>query len=219
MMDGKNYKKRRANVDYTGSKRTKSTNEIVRKVMRKVIKREEVKNTYVNSASASCDTTGLAVSLFQASQGTGVSGRVGAKVTFKGMHVKLHVKAANADAWGHWVLLYDKESNAALPAMTDIWVAQDGMSERTHLYKQRFTTLKKGEFAIVATGDTKGTPYQDFEFYVPLKNKECRFNSANGGTIADIQSGSLILAFNSNVAAGATAPSMYYASSVQWTDS
>lgn len=217
-MDGKNYKKRARAWDSSNpyTKRGPTTNQIARAVMRKVVKNEEVKNVYVNKTALTADTTGACLNLFALTQGTGAAGRVGAKVAYKGISVDLLFRPTSAsDSYVNWCLLYDKETNGAVPSVASVFEQANGMGQRTHIYKDRFITLKKGQVAYQDTDGTSGVAIKRWTFYVPLKGKPCKFNTGNAGTVADIQSGSLILAYSGSTAGGNAGD---VTASVQFTD-
>lgn len=91
-------------------------------------------------------------------------------------------------------LVYDRQSNGAAPAFTDIYngsgsaLAPFGHRNVNNL--ERFEVLKKGTYKI----DSASNNMIRDSWYLPMHH-ETRYNGGNAGTIADIQTGSIYLVF------------------------
>lgn len=200
----KNYKKRKAHVAYSDmNKRTKS-NAIPMGIKNAILRSMEPKVTNFGLWTEAANTTGAVRNLFAPSQGAAYNNRVGSKLTLKSLQISLSAYGGNANQDINWVILYDKESKGAVPAIADIFGTLGGLGPRNAVTKGRFITLRKGHAVLNASGGGLGTNLCRWEEYIPMKGLKMRFNTGNAGDITDIDSGSLIFACTGSEAAGAT---------------
>lgn len=93
-----------------------------------------------------------------------------------------------------WILLIDKEANGAVPVTTDLLTAENTTAFRNLTNRRRFIILKDGRLHLDNNRESRTVKY--FK-HISLKTI---FNSGDNGTVADIDSGSLILILISNAA-------------------
>lgn len=155
------------------------------------------------------------------SAGTNNINRVGRKILMKSLEMRIQfVKggATGASTCVRMLIVYDKQTNQALPAFSDVLaVAGDNLDpfkSRNIENTERFIVLcdELINFASVASIDPSTWSAKKFLYFqLPV-----RFDSNSGG-IADITTGSLLLMFLDNNT-GAAATTCSYSSRVKWTD-
>jgi hypothetical protein len=148
--------------------------------------------------------------------------RVGRKVYMKKLHIQGIIEniATTVQDYGRMIILWDTQSNAGVPALTDIFQdanAAAGTSGFSYLNlnnRERFKILRNQKFYLPAVTNTAGVLTNGpalsdnentkvmIDFTVDLKDMETIYNGISGGTIADITSGSLILLTTSAFASG-----------------
>jgi hypothetical protein len=118
------------------------------------------------------------------------------------------------------MLIYDDQPNGALPAITDILNTADPASQLNLNNRDRFRVLKDKCFAFDPYLQSASASAQIFSVRIYRKlNIDCTFNGVNGGTIADIQTGALLLAYvGSNAAGVSTDANAYLSSRVRFLD-
>lgn len=146
--------------------------------------------------------------------GTGPNNRIGRKV----QQTKFLLRwASNTGAlaidispW-RFLVVFDKQTNAALPVVTDILQINSIRSPNNLSNSDRFITICDFITETPSTSNQSLTGIQTRKI-----NLEVMFNTTNGGTIADIQSGAFyILACNAD--ATATHPIDVY-TRIRYTD-
>lgn len=168
-------------------------------------------------------------------EGTGYWNRVGARVAMKSVHIRIALVSTTqtigidtAGATYRFFLLYDSQSNGALPTFgqvfqnTDVTGAQSTQTEAgvNVEYRERFLILKDWIFSTPAEQSTAAASVtldqygprlpRQIEWYVPLKKLETIYQKGSAGTIADIKTGALILgAYANGNSLGATATLMF----------
>lgn len=133
------------------------------------------------------------VSIFNADQGTAPNEHVGRSVKAGSITYNFTASFAATTAGNSPVrlaIVYDRQPNAALPTVTDVWVTDtiDTMPNKNN--KKRFKILvdEKSE-GLSAAGPSNLYIHGFRKFKFPL---ETYYNNVNGGTIADITTGSYI---------------------------
>lgn len=145
--------------------------------------------------------------------GTGASQRVGRKCLMKSLLVRIVCGASSgAGTQFRYLCVYDKQSNAALPAVTDILTLNDFQSPNNLSNNERFVTVID---KILPLPQGSATQLVCDVEYRKL-NLDVVFNATNGSTIADITSGSLIHMMIP--ADGLTTSTMNVYSRVRFTD-
>lgn len=163
--------------------------------------------------------------------------RIGRKVTIKTIQVRgnVYLEQALTMASGTTpqitakvMLIWDAQPNGTIATVSDIWqVAGTPHSYLNLDNRDRFRVLRSEVFTMdamlissVATQSVAAwnRTQHNFEWYVKNLNLEVIFNGTNGGTIGDISSGALILAFICDVAASATDTNCKWVSRVRFED-
>lgn len=136
--------------------------------------------------------------------------RVGRKVYMKSLHVRGYFQniATTVQDAIRIIVFYDSQANAAAPTIANLLQDSNAAagttaeSEINLFNRARFKILRDKQFCTPAVTNTAGVltnlnyPSNNvFEFneFIKLKGLEAVYNGTNGGTIADITSGSLYL--------------------------
>lgn len=127
--------------------------------------------------------------------GNDLNNRDGRKIRIESVMMRISCTMplnTNSNGFGtRTILFFDKQPNAAAPAITDLLVADTPTSNLNLNNRDRFIVLMdKVRSTIGSSG------YNDFwKKYKNLyfKNLDTIYNGVNGGTVADITSGSLYL--------------------------
>lgn len=184
---------------------------------RREIKYVDVANT--SSTLTSAATPPTAISLNALSQGAAAFNRIGQKIILKSLRVRgtLSNSATAVQGVGRILIVYDRQANAALPVWTDVITAttaagtasstvRDGISMAN---RERYRVLADEQLLLPSVTNTAGVltnvgalnstdknpTMWNFDRFIPLKNMETHYNNVNGGTFADIQSGSISIFF------------------------
>lgn len=140
--------------------------------------------------------------------GSDYTNRIGRKVNWQSLYVKgrIYLEAASSlsdtnvpSNQARLIFLYDKQPNGALPSITDILTSADPTSHLNLNNRDRFTVLKDKMFVfdpysrVAATdlGNWNQTVHQ-IKFFKKL-NLETVYNAGTAGTVADINTGSIIV--------------------------
>jgi len=153
------------------------------------------------------------------SQGTDIGTRVGRQITMKSVQIRGHIKANNANPGDlvFWAVVYDRQSNGAYPNMSDVYTTDSLVPNFRNLNnRKRFKVLGSGYIKIPTATSLEGN-IVPFEFYRKL-NHPTEYNATNGGTIADITTGSLLFMQRGYHVAGADDSSIVVYSRVRFSD-
>lgn len=93
-----------------------------------------------------------------------------------------------------WMLLIDKEANGAVPVITDLLSNDTTTSMRNLTNRRRFIILKDARILLDNNRESRSVKY------FRRLNLKTIFNQGDAGTVADIDSGSLILILQTNAA-------------------
>lgn len=139
-------------------------------------------------------STAIPVTLNLTTRGTNPTQYVGRSIRMRSLLIRWNGCLAQTSVAGsglRMVVVYDKQTNGALPATTDVFAADQMSSPMNLANNRRFEVVMDEEIPCVGTG---GPQAWNIKRYVKL-NHVVEFNQVNGGTIADITSGSLIAYF------------------------
>jgi len=148
-------------------------------------------------------------------QGTGPYNRIGQRIQMMSLRITGYVwpnATTTAYSAGRIIVVYDRQANAALPVWTDLIanVTQAG-SVNTGVYgnlnlanRERFIILADerynfspstatGSATSAVTATEKNPVMANFDRFIKLRGLEAHFNQTNGGTYADIQTGSITI--------------------------
>jgi len=170
---------------------------------------------FVTSNFGVAQTGAFVATLNAMTQGTEVYQRVGRKTYNKNLHFigGIYPQAALAtNSYCRVIIFYDSQPNAAYPA-TFTTLLQDsnagaGLSVLSRMNiseRERFKILRDKYMLVggVTAAGVQNVPdschqANNLNEFIDLKGIETTYNATNGGTIADITSGSLVLALISD---------------------
>lgn len=165
------------------------------------------------------NTTGVITLLHLPVLGSDYNQRVGRKTLVKSIYIRGRVltEASNqvigtavltTSLQARMILLVDKQPNGAAPAVTDVLVTAEPASQLNLNNRDRFSILKDKQWSFDPYSYTtaSGVASMSRQIYSLKCYKKCNvetiFNSTNGGTIADINSGAIYLMWIGSGAAG-----------------
>lgn len=169
--------------------------------------KEEFK--YKDSAvTTACDTTGALTLLNGLQTGDDSINREGREVRIRSIQFKGFTGVTTGtgiDQYHRVLVVFDRQTNAAAPAITDILTANGTTAPRNLDNRRRFVILYDRTYSLNAAGEA-GSASRMLKYYKRFNLMET-FNSGNAGTVADITTGSIYMITMGSVAAGATAGS------------
>lgn len=157
--------------------------------------RLELKNFDNNSTNnlIAGQATAVVNSIFSPDQGTAPTEHIGRSLTATSLEYNFSAVVATTttgDSAIRVAIVYDRQPNAALATATDVWTTDTITSMPNLNNKKRFKVLvddKNDGISDQGPGSVYMNGYRKFK--IPL---ETEFNNTNGGTIADITTGSYI---------------------------
>lgn len=148
-------------------------------------------------------TTASITALNAMNSGTTASNRIGRRILMKSLQVRALIEredpASTTAEHMRMMVVYDRQANGALPAITDILVTASVEALRNMANVGRFFVLFD-EFIDVSTA-AGGRSQQSFNKFVKF-NLPVFYNAGIAGTVADIATGSLLMVYVGNRAAG-----------------
>jgi len=154
------------------------------------------------------DTTGAVTTLALPILGSDMTNRIGRKIQMKSLYIRgvlqresTAVDTVHDACLCRLIIVYDKQPNGAVPAITDILVTSSSISQLNLNNRDRFQVIKDKQW-VLGPYWTQSTATTSFavadRVTYPVKifkklNLETVFNAANGGTIADINTGALFM--------------------------
>lgn len=167
------------------------------------------------------DTAGVFALLNGCGLGSDIGDRIGRQILLRSVLVEGYIQSlpgSGVDQVGRVLIVYDRQSNGVLPAITDI-LAGAGVAAvtapRNLSNRHRFKIMFDQRFALNASGESDAIKL--VKFYRRLRHP-VEFNAGDAGTIADIISGALIQVTIGSTPPGATAASMTVCTRVRYTD-
>jgi len=170
--------------------------------------RGELKAFDITGTSSAFTNTGTFTAFNTPVVGSELYQRIGRKIYMKSLVVRGNIDgtAANVNDQIRIMIIYDRQSNAGIPNQLAILQDSNAAGGTTSVYssinltnRSRFLILKDFFLNIPSATTFPGgigvDQTKDFtvEWYIPLKGLETEFNGTNGGTIADITTGSLFM--------------------------
>lgn len=171
----------------------------------------------------SADDTGSFTLLNGMAQGTSQSTRIGNKISMTSILLRLAAFNGEAGASApiiRYLIVYDKQTNAATPAITDVLTAATVLAPMNLANRDRFVVLAEDTFRPDNTfNDTAAiAEYAEFrQRYIKIR-LDTVFNNTSGGTVADIQSGGLFIIALSTMVNGTAEPVVTIYSRIRYTD-
>jgi len=170
--------------------------------------RLELKAFDVVAANTPFPAAGGSLILNAVPLGTDYFQRVGRKITMKSLHIKgtiVPTQAVGAD-YLRVMIIYDAQCNKALPATNNLILldanaapATTSFSEINLNNRERFKILRDKRFASPGCASTTvglnldQTMCMNINEFIKLKGLDTMYDATNGGTAADITSGSLFI--------------------------
>lgn len=151
--------------------------------------------------------------------GADIGNRVGREITMRSVQLRGYIVGNGAAPAGlvFWAIVYDRQSNGAAPSWEDIYTADTLEPQFRNLdNRKRFKVLGSSYVQVPSTSslETKQVP---IEFYRKMRHP-VEYNSTNGGTIADIQTGALWFMIRASEAVGDNDYSIEAWTRVRFTD-
>lgn len=174
------------------TKRPRVTPAFVKKA---VARATELKNldTTLNTRIVAAQTTATVGEVFSPDAGTDPTEHVGRTTKEVSLEYFLQASYAATTAGSSPIrlaIVYDRQTNAALPTITDVWESDSINTLRNLANSKRFKILVDQKFQGMSDAGSKTLSEHGFrKFKFPL---ETNYNQTNGGTIADITTGSFI---------------------------
>lgn len=206
-------------------KKAKTQNNIVTdfKIWPPVAEREltsgpEKKYVDVDTAVYQINTTGSITLLNGMIRGTdAAANRIGRKVTLTKLFIRGYCSSENSQAVGtttvsisqlaRCLVIYDRQTNAATPALLDILKEARPESQLNINNRERFTVLLDWQTCFGpcqvsnSTFATSESSVKEFKEFRSLR-LPMQFNATNAGDVTDINSGAIFMVWVGNVAAG-----------------
>lgn len=193
----------------------------------------ERKVSDIDTGTVQVNTTGSISLLCCPTLGSDMTNRIGRKILMKSVYVRGFVRIDTINVPGtilqqlcRMVLLVDMQPNGALPAVTDILKEASPVSQLNLNNRDRFKILcdKEWIFDHQNLVNTAGASYATAGRSVGIVKKykklniETIFNGVNGGTIADITSGALLMLWIGSNVAGTTDSNAVLSTRVRYND-
>lgn len=204
-------------VRRTAKKRVRLTGPRTYQAGRELLKtpKQELKAFDVAATGINFDTPAnppVFVALNAVVNGAELYQRVGRKIYMKNIHIRGFVvnTATSTQDMGRILVVYDSQPNIAFPTIAQLLqdsnaaAATSGLSEINLTNRARFQILRDYQVLLPSATNTAGvlTNFEmtdqiknsfNIDMFIKLKGLESVFNGTNGGTIADITSGSIFI--------------------------
>lgn len=172
--------------------------------------KQEVKFKDLASANYVANTTGSVTLIPDAiAQGAGESARIGREIWLKSVEVRGMVASDSTTtiASVRILLVWDRQPNKALAAVTDILNSAHPDSFLNDQNKARFKVIRNWWFVCegnnATAGQQTGKTAHDFNHFIKFKKpKKVTYSTAGTGAIGDLNTGALLLVVVGNKAAG-----------------
>lgn len=170
-------------------------------------------------------TTGIGGAGFSAAnllnglvKGSEATNRIGQKIVMRSLLIRAKQRLQPTTTGGCSIRLlcvYDKQTNATAPLITDILLADDFNSPNNLNNRERFVTMFDKVLEPLSVAGNVETGIVQFN---PI-NMDTMFNSAgNAGTVGDITTGSLYLFAAQSGTAAVAAPTVIFRSRLRFID-
>lgn len=150
-------------------------------------------------------------------QGTTAETRIGRKIRMRSLEIRWNYALALTSVGGsplRILVVYDKQANAAFPAITQVLNTNDFVSPMNLSNSDRFTIIRSFITEPISTGNNYSVSGHEF---IPI-DLEAIYNDTNGGTIADIQTGSILITIAYNAQVTTAAPLFSFISRIRFDD-
>lgn len=181
--------------------------------------RTERKVNDINAAVYQVNTTGSLTLLANPALGSDFNNRIGRKITLSSFYIRGYIQSQKAGApasstptptqQARLIVFCDLQPNGAVPAVADLLVESNSMSQLNLNNRDRFKIYYDKEFIfdpfIYNTTATQAVASASRQAYNVKRFKRIKLETvfqANGGTIADISSGALYMLWIGSTATG-----------------
>jgi len=145
------------------------------------------------------------------------TGRIGRRVLMKSLYIRVVTALQATSAGGapiRMLVVYDKQANAAAPAVTDVLATNEFVSINNISNRDRFVTLVDQVIPTIGTG----TEFAKSHVVYKKINLPVQFNAGTAGTIADVTSGSVYITFAQSGSITTAGPLITYYARVRYSD-
>lgn len=184
----------------------------------------ERKYTDTAVAAYELDTTGSVTLISVIPQGASQSQRIGRKVENKSIEVRgqVNTKTTTTITSGRVMLVYDRQPNKALAAVTDVLESASYYAFKKDENKNRFLILKDKHFKTTGNqtaAQINDSGIQNVHWFLKLpRGLITEYSTAGTGVIGDITTGALLLVVIGTTAAGTAAMQAQLAFRVRFDD-
>lgn len=181
-------------------------------------KTAEFKYVDTDLSAQAVDTTGLVKLINGTAEGVGPSQHTGRCTTVRSIQLRFTntvTVTSGIDQQHRIMLIYDRQTNAAAPAITDVLVSSSITSMRNLDFRNRFTVLMDKRIDLNKAGESGSQLTWD---YYKMSNLPVQYDATADATVASISSGGLFLIILGTEAAGGTAGSITGTARVRYTD-
>jgi len=187
--------------------------------------RSQAEKKFVDIAAANyaADTTGAVTPLNLANEGSGVSQRIGRKITIKSVQVRgyiSHESTTNGVVLTRVMLVWDKQVNGVAATISEILSASTSESFMNLDNRERFVVLKDKHVTLGVRDQTAGlidkSVSQPINIYKQLPAGSETIFDGTGSGIADVNTGALYLV---TIGSAGTGSVLHCATRVRYTDS
>lgn len=167
------------------------------------------------------NTTGSLHCLNACVRGSDIGDRVGRQIMMKSIQLNIHAYAkagTGVRQVGRALVVYDRQTNGSLPAVTDIITTVSRVTAPRNLNnRKRFKILWDMPICLSSDVTDNDQSQITIQKYRKLRHP-VEFNSGNAGTYGDISTGALWLVLYGTEATGTTAATFDYDSRVRFLD-
>lgn len=149
--------------------------------------------------------------------GSTANTRIGRKFTMKSVLIRYNFSMATTTTGGgplRIVVVYDKQSNAAIPAVTDIFTTDDIEALNNLSNRDRFIIIADHYTEVIGVQSA----YSVSGVIKRKINLETMFNTGTAGTVADITTGSLYIMFGTPGLHLTAGPTLSFQARVRFSD-
>jgi len=165
----------------------------------------EVKYVDLASANYGLNTTGSVTLLPIIPQGPDEINRIGRNVALRSLYIRGRCTNNSTATLNQCVIaiVYDRQSNKANPAITDVYTSISPNAFRNDENKDRFLILKEWRFNLAGVSTaTLNADHRNINKYMKLPNLPVNYSTGTTGLIGEINTGGLYLMTFGNTVSG-----------------
>jgi len=157
-----------------------------------------------------CSTTAVVTHIAIIPQGPDEINRLGRNVLLKSFQMRgeLQANTAGVQAMARIMLVYDRQPNRALAAITDILQSGSVYGMKNLDNQDRFVILMDKLFSVIGTNTSVGieSAQRAIQKYIKLGSLVANYQVGATGAIGEVNTGALLLVTIGDMVAGTTAP-------------